>query len=183
MIRRLITLAFLVASLVASEPVSSRRSHESSSHRTQELSYRHEQIPDGPWSTHVVKIDRSNTNLELQTTLPPGRHFGLASLSSQIKAYCGRGHVIAGLNGDYYERGGPYVGDPQGLQIMNGELISGPYDWTCFWIDAAGKPNIGKVDSLFNVILPSGEKIAFGLNEHRADDKAVIYTSVVAPST
>jgi hypothetical protein len=192
MIRRLITSAFLVASLVAGEHASSHRAPPSSSHRAtalssrhpDELSYKHEQIPDGPWSTHIVRIDRSNTNLELQTTLPAGHHLGLATLSAQIKSYCGsRGHVIAGVNGDYYERGGPYAGDPQGLQIMNGELISGPFDWTCFWIDAAGKPNVGKVDSRFNVVLPSGEKIAFGLNEHRADDDAVIYTSVVAPST
>src|ERR1041384_3430176 len=137
-------LGLAASSLLASQPASQRR--------TQELSYRHEQIAKGPWSTHVVTIDRSNHNLELQTTLPPGRHFGLATLSEQVKAYCGgKGHVVAGINGDYYERNGPYLGDPQGLKIMQGELISGPCDWACFWIDSGGKPNIGKVDSQFNV--------------------------------
>ena len=179
MIRRLNLICcfgFLASALLASEPTSERRAKE--------LSYRHEQIADGPWSTHVVTIDRADHHLKLQTTLPPGRHFGLATLSEQIKAACnGGGHVLAGINGDYFERHGSYAGDPQGLQIMQGELISGPCDWTCFWIDASGKPNIGKVDSRFNVILPSGEKLEFGLNENRADDQAVIYTAAVGSTT
>src|SRR3954463_11601567 len=176
MIQRLCIAAFFVVSLLASDATNSSR-------RAQELSYRHEQIPKGPWSTHLVIIDRSNHNLELQTTLPRGRHFGLATLSEQIMAFCGDGHVIAGINGDYFERHGPYTGDPQGLQIIHGELVSGPFDWACFWIDAGGKPNIGKVDSFFNVVLASGEKLSFGLNEHRPDDKAVVYTPAVGAST
>src|SRR4051812_26710107 len=177
MIRRLCIAAFFVVSLLASAATTSSR-------RTQELSYRHEQIPKGPWSTHVVIIDRSNHNLELQTTLPKGRHFGTATLSEQIKGFCVDGAlVIAGINGDYFERHGPYVGDPQGLQIFQGELVSGPFDWVCFWIDASGKPNIGKVDSKFNVVLASGEKISFGLNEAREDDRSVIYTPAVGATT
>src|SRR5207248_10672453 len=100
MMRRLNIFALsvlLMGSLLASEPVSQRHA--------QDLSYRHEQIAQGPWSTHVVTISRSDHNLELQTTLPSGRHFGLATLSEQIKTACsGGGHVIAGINGDYYER-------------------------------------------------------------------------------
>src|SRR5438552_6078899 len=115
MIRRLCISAFFVVSLLASGP----HDQLASSRRTQELSYRHEQIPKGPWSTHVVIIDRTNRNLELQTTLPGGGHFGAGTLSEQIKAYCvDGGRVIAGINGDYFERHGPYLGDPQGLQII-----------------------------------------------------------------
>jgi large repetitive protein len=179
---RLCIASFFVASLLASG--SSRDESGASSRRPQELSYRHEQIPKGPWSTHVVIIDRSNRNLELQTTLPKGRRFGLATLSEQIKAFPSDGcRVIAGINGDYYERHGPYLGDPQGLQIIQGELVSAPFDWACFWVDANGKPNIGKVDSQFNVVLPTGEKILIGLNEERADDEAVIYTPAVGSTT
>ena len=37
------------------------------------------------------------------------------------------GHAVAGLNGDFYERENPlYAGDPRGLQIVDGELLSGP---------------------------------------------------------
>jgi len=35
------------------------------------------------------------------------------------------GRAVAGVNGDFYERENPtYAGDPRGLQIVKGELIS-----------------------------------------------------------
>src|SRR5207247_6763773 len=86
-----------------------------------------------PMGMHIVKVDRSNPELELHTALPKGDRFGLVRLSDQIKALPpGLGRPLAAINGDYYCRGGPYAGDPQGLQIMRGELVSGPCDWTCF---------------------------------------------------
>jgi hypothetical protein len=152
--------------------------------RVQGFSYLHDEMPEGPWSAHVVKIDRSNPNLELETTLPPGRRFGLVKLSAQVKGVGkDQGQVIAAINGDYYENNPPYTGDPQGLQIIRGELVSAPFDWTCFWMDPAGKPNMGKVEARFEATMPDGCLLPFGLNCARGDDQAVIYTAAVGPTT
>jgi hypothetical protein len=148
------------------------------------FTYHRDDLPQGPWSIHVVKVDRSNHNLELHTALGQSAGFGLAPLSEQVKALpAGLGHPLAAINGDYYRDEGAYAGDPKGLQIMRGELVSGPCGWTCFWIDAAGNPQMTSVAPHFELVWPSGERIPFGLNEERSRDTAVLYTAVVGSST
>jgi hypothetical protein len=148
------------------------------------LSYQHQEIPSGPWSVHIVRVERSNPDFEIQTTLPDGSTFGLAQLTDQIKALpSGVGRPVAGVNGDFFRKKYPCVGDPKGLQIMFGELISGPCDWSCFWIDAEGQPHMTNVLARFQVLWPDGRKIGFGLNEPRPRSTAVLYTSVVGAST
>jgi hypothetical protein len=91
---------------------------------------------------------------------------------------------VAAINGDFYriERS-PYQGDPKGLQIMQGEILSAPCDWSCFWIDAEGNPHMTNVLSFFNVTLPGGVNIPIGLNEERTNNAAVLYTPRLGPST
>jgi exopolysaccharide biosynthesis protein len=175
MFRGLLIFAFCAATLFAAEDTSKR---------TKSFSYRREDLPQGPWSVHVVKIDRSSTNVELQSTLPAGNQIGYAKLSHQVKALRPElGRPLAAINGDYYVTDAPYKGDPEGLQILRGELVSAPRDWTCFWLDAAGKPTMGIVEAKFEATLPSGERFAFGLNERRDDDEAVVYTTAIGPTT
>ncbi len=147
-------------------------------------SYYRDDIPQVPWSIHVVKVDRSSQNLELHTALGKSAVFGLVPLSEQVKALPAElGHPVAAINGDYYRDEGAYAGDPKGLQIMRGELVSGPCGWTCFWIDAAGNPRMTNVVSCFEVVWPAGERMPFGLNEERTRNTAVLYTAVVGSST
>ncbi len=70
---------------------------------------------------------------------------------------------------------GPYQGDPRGIQIANGELVSRPTG-NAFWVDTDGHFNIGPVESKLRVVWPDGSESAFGLNEARADDAVVLYT-------
>jgi hypothetical protein len=148
------------------------------------FSYQSDDISEGPWSVHIVKVDRSNRSLELHSALGRGTGIGLAPLSEQVKSLPPEfGRPVAAINGDYYRDEGVYAGDPKGLQIMRGELVSGPCGWTCFWIDAAGNPQMTNVISHFEASWPSGEKVAFGLNEERTRDMAVLYTAVVGDST
>jgi len=148
------------------------------------FSYFHEDIPQGPWSVHVVKVDRLNPAFEFHTTLAKSNHFGLTTLSEQIKTLpTSLGKPVAAINGDYYSNSGPYTGDPKGLQIMRGELISGPCDWTCFWIDASGNPQMTNVVPRFEIIWLNGEKTPFTLNEERASGSVVLYTTAVGSST
>jgi hypothetical protein len=148
------------------------------------FSYHRDDIARGPWSIHVVKVDRSSGNLELHTALGKGAGFGLTPLSGQVKALPAElGRPVAAINGDYYRDEGSYAGDPKGLQIMRGELVSGPCDWTCFWVDPAGNPQMTNVASRFEVAWSTGEKMPFGLNEERTRNTAVLYTAIVGSST
>ena len=148
------------------------------------IAYRHDELPEGPWSVHVVKIERGNPEYEVHSALARGGSFGLATLSEQIKALPKEiGRPVAGLNGDFFRRQEPYLGDPKGLQIVRGELVSGPCDWTCVWIDPEGNPHMTNVVPRFHVTWPTGEKTEFGLNEERLRTSAVLYTSVVGGST
>ena len=174
-------LAFLALSIDATCHAAT---NGASTRASRGFSYHRDDIAEGPWSVHVVKVDRSSRNLEFHTALGKGAEIGLAPLSEQVRGLPAElGRPVAAINGDYYRDEGKYAGDPKGLQIMRDELVSGPCGWTCFWIDADGNPQMTNVVSRFEVTWPTGEKTPFGLNEERARDTAVLYTAIVGPST
>jgi len=149
------------------------------------VAYKNEKVPEGPWSIHVIKFDLHNPDYEFHTTLANGTVQGMTPLTEQIKAFPpALGRPIAAINGDFYKMDSkPYIGDPQGLQLLNGEVVSGPVDNACFWIDLAGKPHAEVVQPLFRVSWPDGSGLPFGLNEERHPDTAVLYTPTMGPST
>lgn len=148
------------------------------------FSYYHDEVPDVPWSIQVLKIDRGNTNLQLHTMLANGSTIGLNTLPHQISQLPAElGKPVAAINGDYYYAKAPYKGDPKGLQISGGELISAPIDWTCVWFDTNGIPTMGIVTSQLAVTWPNGTEIPIGLNELRAPAAAVLYTKAIGSST
>ena len=113
------------------------------------FTYKNERIRSAPWSVNVVKIDRSRSDLQLTTTLGRGKTIGLSPLTEQLdRLPSDLGQPVAAINGDFYrtehER---YAGDPRGLQIAQGELISAPSGKDAFWIDADGDPHMGAVTS------------------------------------
>lgn len=147
--------------------------------------YRNEKLPEGPWSIHLARIERNNPEYIFHTTLAENTVSGMTTLREQIKALPAElGRPIVAVNGDFYLSGPkPYSGDPQGLQISEGELISGPTEHACFWINPAGQPEAGVVQPLFRVTWPHGTTTPFGLNEERPGDGAVLYTPRMGPST
>lgn len=148
------------------------------------FTYIHDEVPDVPWSIQILKIDRANTNLQLHTLLANGDTIGLNPIPDQISQLPPElGKPLAAINGDYYYAKAPYKGDPKGLQISRGELISAPIDWTCVWFDTNGIPTMGIVTSQLSVTWPNGAETAVGLNELRAPNSAVIYTKAVGKST
>lgn len=149
------------------------------------VSYHNDKLPEGPWSIHVIKVDRTNTEYALHTMLASGTVQGMVTLSEQVKALRPEtGRPIAAVNGDFYHSSPKaYYGDPQGLQIADGELLSGPTDHACFWLDAAGQPRTAIVQPLFRIAWPGGSTTPFGLNEDRPADGAVLYTPTMGPST
>jgi hypothetical protein len=148
--------------------------------------YEHDEIPDVPWSIHLVKIERGRADLGFETTLGANQQLGMGLVSDQLKSVpSDAGRVLAAINGDFYNfENKDYAGDPKGLQIVRGEVVSAPDEGrTCFWIDATGNPRITNVQSRFTVTLPDGRSVPIGLNEERMDGAMVLFTKTFGSST
>lgn len=137
-----------------------------------------------PWSLHVLKIDRARADLGFYSAHARDRVLAVSHIWEQAAAVPPElGEAIAGINGDFYVRDQPtYAGDPRGLQIMNGELISAP-DTVCVWFDTNGHPHLDDVKGLFYATWPDGRKTPFGLNQQRRPNSAVLFTPTLGTST
>ena len=174
---------FLVATCAAAISIASV-AHSASLRQEPGIYYTNEVLPRVPWSIHVVKIDRSRKDLAFFSAHARDRVLGVSLLADQARAVPGAlGRAIAAINGDFYLRDNPtYAGDPRGLQIVNGELISAP-DTVCVWFDAEGNPHLDQAKGDFRVTWPDGRKTALGLNEMRAPNATVLFTPTYAPTT
>jgi Phosphodiester glycosidase len=148
------------------------------------LTYTNYRMAEVPWSIHVIRVERTNLQFEVHSAHSGGTGLGLSTLGDQVQSVNSRlGTPVAAVNGDFYQRDGPYAGDPRGLQIVDGELVSAPGGGAVFWIDALGQPHATNVVSLFQMSWPNGKTRAFGLNEDRPPDRAELYTSAAGSST
>lgn len=147
--------------------------------------YFHDAVRKVPWSMHVVKIRLSRKDLELHSTMGMGTRLGMATVTEQVRQLPPEwGRPVAAVNGDLYNSHKDYPGDPEGLQIVHGQLVSGPSaERACFWLDPDGRPHRGDIRSNFLVTWPDGSQIPFGLNEARPAAGAVLYTAAVGETT
>lgn len=138
-----------------------------------------------PLAIHIIRIERNHPGLEVITTLGEGDSIGLSTLTQQLrKVPPEAGKPVAAINGGFYRtEGESYAGDPRGLLIVRGELVSAPDDETCFWIDPEGVPHIGEVVSEFSVTWPNQDQTEIGLNQERRGSSAVLYTPAMGRST
>lgn len=148
------------------------------------IAYKNDKISREPWSIHVVQIDRSRKDLGFFSAHAHNRVTGVSLIADQARSIPREiGRAIASVNGDFYVRDNPpFSGDPRGLQIVNGELISAP-DTVCVWFDPDGSPHLDEVKSGFQLTWPDGRKLPFGLNEQRRPNIATLYTPTYGPST
>ena len=167
--------ALAIAALAADAPVANSAS---------DVAYKNYRMPSGPFSIHVVRVPRNKTLFEVQTVHAQGSAVGLDSLSEQVRLLdSASATAVAGINGDFYLRDGAYAGDPRGLQIVNGELISAPAGSASFWIDAPGDPHTSITVSEFQVTWPDGKTSPIGLNGRREPAEIELYTPAFGPST
>jgi hypothetical protein len=151
------------------------------------IEHQSHRIASVPWFINVVRVDRFPARFEIQSVHAKGGAVGLATLTEQIQDTGLRiAPPVAGINGDFYKRDGPYTGDPRGLQITNGELISGPNGGNggaCFWTDAIGDPHTDIIESDFQIGWPNGKSTPFALNGERSHDTIEVYTPALGRKT
>ena len=148
------------------------------------VTYTNVRRTDVPWSIHVLKVDRARKDLTFHAAHARDRVLGVSLIADQARAVPrSMGQAMAGVNGDFYVRDNPtYAGDPRGLQIVHGELISAPDTWSV-WFDQDSNPHLDEAIADFNVTWPGGRKTRFGLNEQRRSRMAVLYTPTYGAST
>ena len=147
------------------------------------FSYIQETLAEGPWSIQVIRIRRDRTDLGIHVLLGGGDHLGVATLSSQASTFPrARGQALAALNGDFFAREGPCLGDPEGLCIRDGEFISAPNGKSAFWMGPDRSLHLGTVVSLLSMMTSDGTGLAIGLNEER-QERPVLFTAAVGPRT
>ena len=148
------------------------------------IGYVNERIPKVPWSIHIARVDRTLPEYSIHSVHAQRSALGLGSLSDQVRELpASLGIPVAAVNGDFYQRDRAYAGDPRGMQVVAGELLSSPTGGAVFWTDASGQPHATNVVSLFQSTWPDGTTIPFGLNQERRSDASVLYTPAAGPST
>ncbi len=137
-----------------------------------------------PWSMSVLKIERAQKDLIFLAPHAKNTVLGVSILAEQAASIPAKtGRAVAAVNADFYERSNKtFAGDPRGMQVVDGELVSAP-DTVCVWFDASGNPHMDQVKGEFKITWPQGERISFGLNEQRRNTNIVLYTPTYGPST
>jgi hypothetical protein len=134
---------------------------------------------EGPVLYTVVRIDRDrlNKDLTLVTTLASNTVVGLDTLSNQVHALPKElGTPIAAINADFFMMTGSTTGEPRGLQIVRGELVSVATGPAAFWLDKHGKIHGEKVRSRLTLSWPGGGTNLAGLNEELGTNALVLFT-------
>ena len=149
------------------------------------VSYTNQREPRMPWSTHVVRVDRAQPDLQFRSWHAHGYALGLATLGEMVEDQEPQaGTPLVAVNGDFFQLPSKaHPGDPRGLQIVDGELISAPGGGASFWLDARGQPHTANVGSAFQVTWPDGTQVPLGLNETRKTNGVVLFTPGAGWST
>jgi hypothetical protein len=175
-------LGYMAVSLgIAAQSVDESAHTEDLAH---DISYNNDRKRTGPWSIHVVRVPRQSGQFQLHSMHASGNALGLSPVAEQaMRSDSALGIPVAAINGDFYQRDGPYTGDPRGLQIIEGELISAPTKGASFCIDLIGQPYTVNAVSLLQVTWPNGLTNPIGLNEGRLPNRVTLYTPALGPST
>jgi exopolysaccharide biosynthesis protein len=128
----------------------------------------------GPWFINVLRIDPNRARLRIVHALDEG--LGLETVSSISTRY----RAAAATNGGYFRTTGTYRGESTGLLLLDGKLMSEPYN------DRAGIGLISaqtNMDVLFGHLKFAGEILVNrtkhtvqGLNRPITSDELIVFT-------
>jgi hypothetical protein len=135
----------------------------------------------GPWLINVLRIDLKQVELRVNHALDEG--VGLETTSSIAARY----GAIAAVNAGFFRTAGTYRGEPTGVLMVDGKLISEPLDGHAAF--GLIKSSIGQ-KIIFGHLKFSGyvktdrsRRAISGLNRPRGSDELVVYTPEFHRST
>src|SRR5438132_12763375 len=106
----------------------------------------------GPWVINLLRIDLTKAKLRMVHAMDEA--VGLETVSSMAARY----RAIAAVNGGYFRTTGTYRGDSIGVGVLNGKLISEPYNNRASMglIEKPGKQEVVLGHLKFNALLSAG---------------------------
>ncbi len=133
----------------------------------------------GPVIYSVVRVERERFGRELSlvTTLGSNTVAGMETLSRQVARLPeDMGTPVAAINADFFMMSGAAKGDPRGVHILRGELVSVPVGPAAFWVDLNGRWRGEPLGNRLTVAWPGGGMNLAGLNEQLGTNTMVLFT-------
>jgi len=132
---------------------------------------------------NVVRVDPKTPGLRIEAVLGQDRVFGLDPTKGRetVSSIANRLHAAAVINGDYFWLNG----DPLGLMIANGELVSEPRPHrVAFGITSDGKFLFDQLDFDASITLRNGKSFPIkGIDRERGKNELIAYTPKFFSST
>jgi len=137
--------------------------------------YKSEKESTGPWFINMLRIDLTRARLQMVHALDEA--VGLETVSS----LAARHGALAAVNSGYFRTTGTYRGDSVGVEVLNGKLLSEPYNLRA----AVGLiPKDGPQEVIFGhlkfdgqvVAGPRAQRAIDGLNRPRGDNELIVFT-------
>jgi exopolysaccharide biosynthesis protein len=133
--------------------------------------------PSAPLIVNAVKIDLKKPGVRVVSTLAQDTVIENDPTKGReiISAMVARTGALAGVNADFF----PFTGDPLGLAIHNGELVSEPMDRAAVGITSDGKAIIDRLSFEATITMASGESFPLrGVNRKRGQHELVIFAPI-----
>jgi hypothetical protein len=137
--------------------------------------YKSEKEATGPWFINMLRLDLARARLQMVHALDEA--VGLETVSS----LAARHGALAAVNSGYFRTTGTYRGDSVGVELLNGKLLSEPYNVRA----AVGLiQNGGKQELIFGHLKfegqiaagPRAQRAIDGLNRPRGDNELIVFT-------
>ena len=141
--------------------------------------------PAGPWAIHIVEVDTTVATVQVATALAGDKVTGLEPLSaSAARASTDQRYAVVGVNGDYFIRSQQAEqGDPLGLHVLQGEMVSMPSKRSALMILKDGSFQIAVPALEAWVETKAGKRKIDGINQRRRQDELILYTPRFNSST
>jgi exopolysaccharide biosynthesis protein len=141
-----------------------------------------ETAADAPLVLSALKFDPKSPALTVKAAL--GRDVvvtqDLTRGRETVSRLVSRKEALAAINADYFD----WTGDPLGLAIIDGELVSEPYqDRAVFGLMADGKAVFDSLSSTGTVSVSGQLRTLNGLNRPRGQNQMILYAPIFGEST
>lgn len=142
--------------------------------------YKHFVAPAVPWNVEVLEIDLSNPFLAIETIKGDDALYGYERTSSMAARNDWDGHYVVGaVNGDFYGSGGV----PINSQILAGELLRTPIEYSTIGFDINNLPLISRVSYNGAVFANDTSIFINNINMDRNENQLLFYNSYMGTNS
>lgn len=176
--RRFLSAVIAAACAIVFTGVSAPFAEETSEKVAEGLTYKNIVRETVPWAIQALELDRNARSLAIGVALGGEHILGIEPLDGIIgRVEKERGKVAGAINGDFYIlQADPYQGDPIGLCVAEGELVSTPMKRSALAFMADGSPMIGRFTFTGSAAANGSTHKIRGVNQKCGMDALILLT-------